>query len=282
MRRPSSSSWPFCVPVCWRCPRKTGQLRSSSIASDKGRANSQVTHTTGASHVGLNSAAVEAIWLFCPHAKHLQAFEVKVDLTSKVVLRHCPSVPNIAVVALRFGFHACTPSSLRFLDHHRHTQYICSCKPFLPCHAGQGRACLVRWVAAARVVQSAFRVWHFRHRLIRGRQVRQTLQAATIQLQAMWRARQPFRSYQALRHAAIRTQVHMACLLHAAVLYKTIVVQHTQTIAIKQTTGCGMSTHQRLVTLMSLLKALDSCKVSATASLLVLLFFRQHPPVYNA
>ena len=37
--------------------------------------------------------------------------------------------------------------------------------------------------------------------------MRSGLQAATTRLQALWRARQPFMSYQALRHAAIRTQV---------------------------------------------------------------------------
>lgn len=81
--------------------------------------------------------------------------------------------------------------------------------------AGQGRASLLRWIAAAHVVQHAFRVWRFRQGLIAGRHVRSSLQAATTQLQALWRARQPFRSYQALRHAAIRTQV-----IHIAVLVK--------------------------------------------------------------
>ncbi|KAA6419435.1 MAG: abnormal spindle-like microcephaly-associated protein [Trebouxia sp. A1-2] len=71
---------------------------------------------------------------------------------------------------------------------------------------GQGRASLLRWIAAAQLVQRAFKVWQFRQGLIVGRRMRSTLQAATTQLQAMWRARQPFRSYQALRHAAIRTQ----------------------------------------------------------------------------
>ncbi|DBB17480.1 TPA: hypothetical protein ACH3X3_014500 [Trebouxia sp. C0006] len=71
---------------------------------------------------------------------------------------------------------------------------------------GQGRASLLRWIAAAHVVQRAFRVWRFRQGLIAGCHMRGGLQAATTQLQALWRARQPFRSYQAVRHAAIRTQ----------------------------------------------------------------------------
>lgn len=84
---------------------------------------------------------------------------------------------------------------------------------------GQGRASLLRWIAAAQLVQRAFKVWQFRQGLIVGRRMRSTLQAATTQLQAMWRARQPFRSYQALRHAAIRTQV-----INIAVLFTAVAV----------------------------------------------------------
>ena len=81
--------------------------------------------------------------------------------------------------------------------------------------AGQGRASLLRWIAAAHVVQRAVRVWRFRQGLIAGGHMRSGLQAAATQLQAMWRGRQPFRSYQALRHAAICTQV-----INIAVLFK--------------------------------------------------------------
>lgn len=72
---------------------------------------------------------------------------------------------------------------------------------------GQGRACLLRWIAAATVVQHAVRVWQFRCGLMKGQMIRQALQTATLRLQARWRAKQPFRSYQALRYATIRTQV---------------------------------------------------------------------------
>ena len=86
----------------------------------------------------------------------------------------------------------------------------CICLTHVGALAGQARACLQSWVAAARVIQEAVRLWQFQQRLARGRIVRMALHQAVLRLQAMWRARQPFRSYQALHEATLRTQVGFA------------------------------------------------------------------------
>lgn len=116
--------------------------------------------------------------------------------------------------------------SQRRLDENRPVHHLCQANSSLGdmvclC-AGQARACLQRWIAAAKTVQRAVRVWQFRYRLLKGRSVRQALQAAVLQLQAMWRARRPFRSYQALRNAAVCTQVCVCSLFTSLARSKRI------------------------------------------------------------
>ena len=81
----------------------------------------------------------------------------------------------------------------------------------ISCHicnfAGQGRACLLRSINAAAVMQRAVRVWQFRLLLLKGRHRRLNMLLAVSRLQAMWRARQPYRLYSSLRRAVITTQV---------------------------------------------------------------------------
>ena len=73
--------------------------------------------------------------------------------------------------------------------------------------AGTAREHLRQWIAAASVVQRAVRAWLLRRGLQRFAERRLRGVAAVVRLQALWRARQPYRQYQALREAAITVQV---------------------------------------------------------------------------
>lgn len=73
--------------------------------------------------------------------------------------------------------------------------------------AGIAREHLHKWIAAASVVQRAARAWMLRRGLERFAAHRRRREAGVAQLQALWRARGPFRRYQALRQAAITFQV---------------------------------------------------------------------------
>ena len=76
-----------------------------------------------------------------------------------------------------------------------------------PLPAGTAREHLHRWIAAASVVQRAVRAWLLRRGLERFAERRRRGVAAVVRLQALWRAREPFRQYHALRQAAITVQV---------------------------------------------------------------------------
>ena len=73
--------------------------------------------------------------------------------------------------------------------------------------AGYAHAHLQRWVAAAVVVQRAVRTWRFRLHLCFGRAARLRMLQAITNLQALWRARKPLRSFKRLRSAAVTLQV---------------------------------------------------------------------------
>lgn len=72
--------------------------------------------------------------------------------------------------------------------------------------AGTARAHLHKWIEAASMVQRAVRAWLLRRGLERFAAQRRRGVAAVVRLQALWRARGPYRQYQQLRQAAICVQ----------------------------------------------------------------------------
>ena len=68
----------------------------------------------------------------------------------------------------------------------------------------------MRWIAAARRVQAAAQVWLFRSSLRASRRIRSRLLYSIVSVQALFRARQPRRSFVRLRQAAVTMQVRKA------------------------------------------------------------------------